>query len=701
MTKFMRFISLCVLVCFVGSLGAPFAEAQTSSQAAAATLTQGAQTGLSNLWFAWKDLFLKAAKPTMDQAAAISWFKSNGATAQQAELLALNAAAEGQLVTKVAASPSAPVQAAASSGGNVFTRFFNSVMGKSAPATEVAATQSGLLTQLKSAAVAGTQGYPTPASFTGSTPAVQGGVAVPPSQVQITPQDIAAGITSTAQKAKIMMGMEAAPATAPPATGFFAKFKAGVANVGSKIKAGAEKVGLTVKRGTNDAATIARTGVLTAADKVAFWQNYYKIPVTDNLGIKVRGELSYTTKFTNKGWVVDSYSSSTNMPGKGEAANALFQIDQVAAATQPAKMGFFSNIASKIKAGWTGIKGTITGHKPLTENAKAELGKIQIENQLLEKARTLNEVSASVEQRISNLEQTAKALRRDVPADEIKALRDTQEYVNQQKKALERKLTEVHDGKAMTVVKDAAKWALYSIGITAGVNIAKQVFSGEGIDLKAAFSFMGQPQFWGGMAGGFAGSMAGAYLGNMLLGGLTAGLPAGIGLFMRVIPGFLGAALGFEIGGSFFGGQMDIVGSIVQTMGSALGYTGASMIWTAMMGTAAPGLVLVAAAIAAGMLTSWIFNKFRGDPTMDSTPLPLPDQNVVPTQSTTDQVPPVQVNVPQSAASLAELQQKRSEAYTKYINLLKERKIPEARTAREEYEQIDNALKAQINASSN
>lgn len=684
---FMRLVSLCVLCCFSGTLGAPFASAQTQSSATT-TVVEGAKTGLSGMWFAWKDLIAKAAKPTMDQAAAIKFFESQGASSAQAKLLAANAAAEGHLTTALPKATEAAASAStatAQSSGNVFTRLFGKLTGglNASPAAGESAA---------------------PASFLKASPVVQNGTTVRPSEAALTPADIKAGITTVQQKAALAVGGETVVAADAAKPGFLSRFTTGVKNtvskVGATVKAGAQKVALATKRGASDATGVVRTGVLTAADKAAFWQKYYQIPVTDNLGIKVRGTLEYTTKFTNKGWVVDKYSSSTSMPGKGESADALFKIDSMAAAVEPAKMGFFAKIANTIKNGWTGVKNAVTGHKTLTPEAKAEISKIQVENQLLEKARTLNEVSSSIEQRISNLEQTAKALQRDVPADEIKSLRDTQRYVNEQKEVLKRKLSEVHDGRAVTVMKDAAKWALYSVGITAGVNIAKQVFSGEGIDLKAAFSFMGQPTFWGGTAGGFVGSMAGSYLGNMLLGSLTAGLPPGIGLFLRVVPGMLGAALGFEFGSSLLGGQMNLLPAVVQSIASAGGWTAASMIWTAAMGTAAPGIVLMAAAIGAGMLANFLMNKFMGSPVSEAgeevTPLPVTQPTADPTTvkpSTTPAAP--------TGMSLAELQAKRSEAYQEYINNLKARKVAEARESRTKYEEYDKALQAAKAAESN
>lgn len=706
--KWMRFISLCVLCCFSLSLGAPIIRAQQASGSTAAVV-EGAQSGLSHLWFGWKDMIAKAIKPTMDQASAIKWFQTKGATPQQASLLAANAAAEGHLVTQLpVAGQQSAAAATTSGGGNVVTNFWNKITGKTAAVT--VDPGQALVAKLKTAATGSTPAGNAP-SFLKGSPLTQNGVTQNAVNVKITPQEVAAGVGSYADKAKAaVMGQ---PAPVQP-QGFFAKFTQGVKNVGSTItngvkkvgatvKKGAQKVALTGKRAVNDTATVARTGVYTVTDKLAFWNKYYKIPVTESLGIKVQGKLSYTTKFTDGAWVVDKYSSVTNMPGKGEAANALFSVEQASASVQPQNMGFFQKIASKIKSGWTSVKNGISGHRKLTPEAKAEVGKIQIENGLLEKARTLNEVSSSIEQRISNLETSAKAMKRPVNSEEIKALRDTQKYVNEQKEVLKRQLNEVHQGKAMTIVKDAAKWALYGVGITAGVNIAKQIFSGEGIDLKAAFSFMGQPQFWGGMAGGFAGSMAGNYLGSMLMGSIVGGLPGGVGMFARLIPGFLGAALGFEFGGSLFGGQMDLLGATVQSLASAGGWTLASMLYTSLMGAAAPGIVLMAAAIGSSMLANWLLNKFRGGPVAEAQDLLPVDPIVPPMLSDTDATVSEQtvVDAPQTAMSLAELKQARADAYTRYINLLKDRKIVEARDARADYEQYDQALKDQVDANVN
>ncbi|MCJ8344743.1 hypothetical protein MJH12_04330, partial [bacterium] len=88
---------------------------------------------------------------------------------------------------------------------------------------------------------------------------------------------------------------------------------------------------------------------------------------------------------------------------------------------------------------------------------------------------------------------------------------------------------------------DAAKFALTSIGIRAGINILSQAIKNDGkIDFKSALSFMADGSFWGGTAGGFIGSMVMSTVGNMIL-------PGG-GALMKALPGFLGAAIGFEVG---------------------------------------------------------------------------------------------------------------------------------------------------------
>ncbi|PCJ20620.1 MAG: hypothetical protein COB02_03605 [Candidatus Cloacimonadota bacterium] len=136
---------------------------------------------------------------------------------------------------------------------------------------------------------------------------------------------------------------------------------------------------------------------------------------------------------------------------------------------------------------------------------------------------------------------------------------------------------------------DAAKFALTSIGIRAGINILSQAIQNDGkVDFKNALSFMADKSFWGGTAGGFLGSMIASTVGSMII-------PGG-GALMRALPGFIGAAAGFEVGS----------GSLEKTNWvQLLASTGASAAAFALIG----GPVGIGASILAGMVVNKLFEK--------------------------------------------------------------------------------------------
>jgi len=460
--------------------------------------------------------------------------------------------------------------------------------------------------------------------------------------------------------------------------------------VGSTIKKGADAVALGAKRATYATGGAVKTASLTIADKLDF-NRYYKIPLTDSTALKVRGEWKSVTKFTDGGWVVDTRTAHSKTPGS--LGEQLGQVEMIAAKPEPT--GFFGKIFSKFKNSVSSVKAKASGEGWTTEQTKAEVQKLQIEGNLMEQARMLNDAQRAIKYRIDHLIGKADALRKPVNETEIAALRKQYDAIETTKQQLQKKIAGIQDSPTRTVIKDAAKWALYSVGITASVNLIKQVFSGEGIDIKKAFAFIVEPQFWGGTVGGF--------LGSTLLTTLAAGImPPGVGIFFKILPGFLGAALGFEMGAGLFGGSMDLLGAIVQTLASAGGYTLA----LSMIG---PGFPAILAAIAAGSLASFLLNKFRGGYASEAYELPPTPIEVKPSDAVVQAEEPVDApnavkgpEKPVSTKSLAQLQNEMSTAYQNYMNFLKQRKVTDAKEAYTQYLDAKKALEeAKGDAASN
>jgi hypothetical protein len=140
------------------------------------------------------------------------------------------------------------------------------------------------------------------------------------------------------------------------------------------------------------------------------------------------------------------------------------------------------------------------------------------------------------------------------------------------------------------------KFALTSVGIRAGVNILSQAIQNDGkVNVGQALSFVTEPKFWTGTAGSFIGSMALTTVGNMIF--------PGAGAIMKVLPGFLGAAAGYEIGA----GNADRT-NWTQLVAS----TAASAAAFALIG----GPIGIGASILAGMVVNKLFEKDAGDELM-------------------------------------------------------------------------------------
>ncbi len=138
---------------------------------------------------------------------------------------------------------------------------------------------------------------------------------------------------------------------------------------------------------------------------------------------------------------------------------------------------------------------------------------------------------------------------------------------------------------------NAAKFALTSVGIRAGINVLSQAVSGEGVDIGKAFGFMGEPSFWTGTAGSFLGATLFTAIGNAVL--------PGSGAIMSVLPGFLGAAVGYEVG-SGNADRTNWTQLIASTAVSAAAF--------ALIG----GPLGIGASILAGMLVNKFFDKDEG-----------------------------------------------------------------------------------------
>lgn len=176
------------------------------------------------------------------------------------------------------------------------------------------------------------------------------------------------------------------------------------------------------------------------------------------------------------------------------------------------------------------------------------------------------------------------------PADKLRIEKLSKDIPKYEKayKSLE-KQTSLNSSSIKGVMGDAAKFALTSVGIRAGVNILSQAIQNDGkVDFKSALSFMADSSFWGGTAGGFLGSMVMSTVGNMVM-------PGG-GALMKALPGFLGAAVGFEVGSG---------GADKTNWTQLLASTGASAAAFAMIG----GPVGIGASMLAGFVVNKLLEK--------------------------------------------------------------------------------------------
>lgn len=653
----LRIVSTFLVVTMTAGLAAPVVRAAEVAPAATAT----AKVALSDLWFAWvKQGGSSSVKP--DRAFAFNFFQKNGATAQQAEILANNAQAAGQL--------SKPLP---SSSGSVMDWIKNKFGGKTAaaPATTAAAPSSGggVLDKVKGLFSWGNN-----------------------AKVDQYAQSFAPAGQSTHRSPLDPYYPPGTPG-GPPRPGLGDKTQPFLNKVGDAAFVAKQKTQGVL----HDVGGGLNTALLTGVNAVDFRQ-FYSIPVTQNSAVKITGGSDYTVRFTKGNLVNQQVKSSINLVDAINANEATGQIARLetAAGTAKATSGPLGNLVQKFQNGLSSLKAKITG-KPVTTPAQtAELQKFNVQGNLLEHAQGLTQAQRAIEIRIEKLQGDALKLGRPVPAEEIANLKRTLNTVEGQKKDVIDKLQQVERGKLGSIGSEGVKWALYSVGITAGVNIINQVVAGEKVDFKSALSFVGQPSFWAGTAGGF--------LGSMVLSNVASALIPGGGIFMKVLPGFLGAALGYEVGAGFFGGGSgDWLATIGSTLASAGGY---ALAYSLLGGAGAPALALVAAGIAGGALFNFLYSKFKnrggasggqGDGVLPPPDLgaPLPDPNAqanggaagVPTPNGT-------AASPVGAGNLVALEKSMQQAYSEYINLLKDNKVADSRKAFETYDKAKKQLDA-------
>ncbi len=178
---------------------------------------------------------------------------------------------------------------------------------------------------------------------------------------------------------------------------------------------------------------------------------------------------------------------------------------------------------------------------------------------------------------------------------------------------------------------NAARFALTSVGIRAGINVLSQAVQGQDVDLGKAFGFMSETSFWTGTAGSFIGSMLFSSIGNAIL--------PGSGALMRVLPGFLGAAAGYEFGS----GNADRTNwnqLIASTVASAAAF--------AFIG----GPIGIGASILAGMVVNKMFES-EPDLGMQEIPDYNPEWSQLAAPSATQPMPemPVALEMPQPRAT--------------------------------------------------
>lgn len=132
-----------------------------------------------------------------------------------------------------------------------------------------------------------------------------------------------------------------------------------------------------------------------------------------------------------------------------------------------------------------------------------------------------------------------------------------------------------------------------------GVTVAlmQNVLSEGRIDFKATLDLLTSPNTLYGALGGVAGFMVASKVGAMLM-------PPGVGMFLQVLPGFLGGAIGFEFGQGR-SGTIDPMAMLFQVVASSAGYAAFHFL----LGATAPGWALMAGASLFGLVANLLIRK--------------------------------------------------------------------------------------------
>lgn len=683
----LRSVSLFVLASFVSSLTAPvFASgsaAAPSGSAMADKMTAASTKGLSNLWFVWGDHLknFKGPKAQLTPSYAAQFFQAQGATAAQAEVLVNNARSTGQLSVGAPSGASA-IQNLMAKAKGLFTKAGTpkGAEVKVAQSTEVKAPSQAAktITEVQAGSEAAKTGLvaKTKSFFSRLIPG-KGASASSAAASGSNSSASASGTSAKAASANPSSASAGAPGGAQEGLlgSLTSKVKSVAAKTGQTIKAGVDRVSLGARRGAAAVGTTAQTGYLSTKYFLDP-RPYYEIPIHGETAIKFRGTHKSTVAFKEGKWTVKDFSYKSSWPTKADLAT---RVDSMSTSQNAQPKGLLGKVTAKFKGLADSVRTRLRGEANIKPETRAEIQRLELNNHMIDQARSISDAQRALRVRIDQMKHSSQSLQRPLDADKVKAMESQIKNLEKTKNDLLKKASGSMDGKATAVMKDAAKWALYSVGITASVNLIRQAASGEGLDVGKAFSFLAEPSFWGGTAGGF--------LGSTVVTALTSGLFPGAGPFLKFLPGFLGAAFGFEFGSSLFGGQMDLFGTLVTTLASAGGHALAISVF------GAPGIAAVGAAIAAGALAGFILDKFRGGP--ESEHYILPDGEIT-TMASEDATVSAEVNPltedkasmatdSVQAVNVAAAKAQRDRSYEKYVSLMKARKIPEATAAHKAY----------------
>jgi len=251
-----------------------------------------------------------------------------------------------------------------------------------------------------------------------------------------------------------------------------------------------------------------------------------------------------------------------------------------------------------------------------------------------------------------------------------------------------------------------------AVGITAGLNILKQVKNGEKLSLVDAMSFVKEKTFWGGMMASGIGYALSSYVAMSLL-------PPGVGVVAALVPtfaGMLGSALGWEIGsadgkpiGDVFK-DLDFAQMVGQAAGSSLGVVlggQLAMVMFAGLGTIAGPLGAIAGALILGPVGARIAGFVRDFIMGDTEALKKAGAEVSTLLKTTDKVigtledhgyiPPVAAiaDLPSSPGT-SELKGKYSELYTEFLKAHNENRSLESLIILKDLREVKDALDAKV-----